>query len=170
MCSPLTSWRSTLPLRSRSSNVSPLATNSLITWSASVMNPPGSSRRSSTMPFASGSPEVRAEWNSSVVVVVVSREGIAEAGDESLHGAMRQFLRVHVAVDVISLDQADGLLQFSGVDLAGRVMSNIWQGIGERLVRINPKSEAKAESDHADDQHGNAPEDVASHVSRLTKS
>ena len=82
---------------------------------------------------------------------------------------MGQFLRVDVAVDVVRLDHTDRLLQLGGVDLAGRVVSHVWQDIGERLVRVDTQAESEAEANHTDDQHGNAPQDVAFHVSRLTK-
>jgi hypothetical protein len=83
---------------------------------------------------------------------------------------MRKLLRVDVAIDVVGLDHPDRLLQLRGVDLAGGVVGHVWQGVGERLVRVDTQAESEAETNHTDDQHGNAPEDVASHVSRLTKS
>src|SRR6266849_6724919 len=105
-----------------------------------------------------------------LVRVVISRERIIQARDETLHRPMRELLGVDVAIHVVRFDHADRLLQLGGVDLPGRVVREIRQDVGESLVRVDAEAKAEADAEHRYDHDGNAPQGVARlHASRLAE-
>src|SRR4029077_152854 len=84
----------------------------------------------------------------------------------SLHRPVGELGGVDVAVDVVRLDHADGLLQLGRVDTPGRMMNDVRQHVRKCLVRIN----AEAEGDDRDTKDGNAPKGVAElHLMSLTE-